>query len=113
MSSLLHSCCSSQQIDDALGGASSLNADALRCYDGSAAVLMSLIDEKGASSPAVASSSWSQLEALSDSVIEELKRRQYAAGQIIGGRYRLKALLGTGAMGQVFVAENTAIGVET
>lgn len=33
MTVLLHSCCSRQQIDDSLGGSSSLNADALRCYD--------------------------------------------------------------------------------
>ena len=73
---------------------------------------MGLIDEKGASNPAVARSGWSQLESLSDSVIEELKRRQYSVGQVIGDRFRLKALLGMGAMGQVFVAENMAIGID-
>jgi serine/threonine protein kinase len=74
------------------------------------------IQDKGASDPVVVSSGsgsgWSRLETLPDSVIEQLKRRQYSTGQTIGERYRLKALLGMGAMGQVFVAENMAIGVE-
>jgi serine/threonine-protein kinase len=49
---------------------------------------------------------------LPDAVIEQLKRRQFTVGEIIGARYRLKSLLGMGAMGQVFVADHTIIGVE-
>ncbi|HEY5945571.1 MAG TPA: serine/threonine-protein kinase [Kofleriaceae bacterium] len=45
-------------------------------------------------------------------MIAKLKRRDFEIGEIIGERYRLVSLLGTGAMGQVFVAENLATGVE-
>jgi serine/threonine-protein kinase len=68
---------------------------------------LSQIDEK-----APARSGWSRLETLPDAVIEQLKKRQYSNGHTIGERYRLKALLGVGGMGQVFVAENMAIGAE-
>ena len=54
----------------------------------------------------------SRLETLPDALIEKLRRREFAIGEVIGERYRLKSLLGMGAMGQVFVADNTAIGVE-
>jgi predicted Ser/Thr protein kinase len=54
----------------------------------------------------------SRLETLPDGVIEKLRRREFAAGEIIASHYRLKSLLGVGAMGQVFVAENLATGVE-
>jgi tRNA A-37 threonylcarbamoyl transferase component Bud32 len=73
---------------------------------------MSLIEEKEPRDTPVSGSGWSRLETLPDDVIEQLKRRQYSVGHTIGERYRLKALLGMGAMGQVFVAENMAIGVE-
>jgi len=54
----------------------------------------------------------SRLETLPDGVIEKLRRREFTDGEVIGERYRLKSLLGVGAMGQVFIAENMAIGVE-
>src|SRR3569833_3085440 len=50
----------------------------------------------------------SRLETLPDDLISKLSRRAFAIGEIIGGRYKLESLLGVGAMGQVFVAQNTA-----
>src|SRR3569623_488646 len=54
----------------------------------------------------------SRLETLPDALISKLRRREFAIGEIIGGRYKLESLLGVGAMGQVFVAQNTAISIE-
>jgi serine/threonine protein kinase len=54
----------------------------------------------------------SRLETLPDALISKLRRQEFTIGETIGGRYRLKSLLGVGAMGQVFVAENTAISVD-
>ena len=73
---------------------------------------MTPIEEKAPHESGSSDSGWSRLDTLPESVIEQLKRREYSIGHTIGERYRLKALLGTGAMGQVFVADNMAIGVE-
>jgi serine/threonine-protein kinase len=74
--------------------------------------LMSQIEEKRPGDGNVIGSGWSRLETLPDAVIEQLKKREYWIGHTIGERYRLKSLLGVGGMGQVFVAENLAIGAE-
>src|SRR5437868_3166011 len=39
-----------------------------------------------------------------------LSRRRHFIGEVIAGRYKLVERLGVGAMGQVFAAENLAIG---
>ncbi|HEX5059721.1 MAG TPA: serine/threonine-protein kinase [Kofleriaceae bacterium] len=54
----------------------------------------------------------SRLETLPDGIIEKLRRKSFVNGEIIASRFRLKSLLGTGAMGQVFVAENLATNFE-
>ncbi len=72
---------------------------------------MSLTQQSG-SSPGLSGSGWSRLDTLPEHVIEQLRKRQFTIDERIGERYRLKSLLGTGAMGQVFIAENMAIGAE-
>jgi serine/threonine-protein kinase len=52
----------------------------------------------------------SRVDTLPDAFAERVERRQLAVGDIVGQRYRLVEVLGGGAMGQVFVAENLAIG---
>ncbi|HEY5950819.1 MAG TPA: serine/threonine-protein kinase [Kofleriaceae bacterium] len=54
----------------------------------------------------------SRVETLPDGMADKLKRQELTIGEVIGLRYRLKSLLGVGAMGQVFVAENMATGVD-
>jgi len=66
----------------------------------------------GAGSGAYVASGMSRLETLPDGIIEKLRRKSFVNGEIIASRYRLKSLLGTGAMGQVFVAENLATNFE-
>jgi len=52
------------------------------------------------------------VDTLPDGFSELLRRRDLAIGNVIGERYRLTALLGDGAMGQVLIAENMAIGAQ-
>jgi serine/threonine-protein kinase len=52
----------------------------------------------------------SRVDTLPDDFVALLKHRPYVTGDLIGGRYRLLQTLGDGAMGQVFVGENLAIG---
>jgi predicted Ser/Thr protein kinase len=59
-----------------------------------------------------AATGWSRLETLPESEIEKLRRREFTAGEVIGGRYKLVAQLGMGAMGQVFLAENMTTNVD-
>jgi tRNA A-37 threonylcarbamoyl transferase component Bud32 len=53
---------------------------------------------------------FARVDTLPDGFAELLKRRQLRVGDVVGNRYRLLEVLGDGAMGQVFVAENQAIG---
>jgi predicted Ser/Thr protein kinase len=57
-------------------------------------------------------SEFARIDTLPDGFAELLKRRQLRAGDVVGNRYRLIEVLGNGAMGQVFVAENQAIGIK-
>ncbi len=59
-------------------------------------------------SPTRLKDSASRAETLPDALDKSIPR----PGDVVGGRYRLIRQIGDGAMGQVFVAENTAIGVE-
>jgi serine/threonine protein kinase len=59
-----------------------------------------------------AAAGWSRLETLPEAEIEKLRRREFQVGEVIGGRYKLVAQLGVGAMGQVFWAENMTTGVD-
>jgi tRNA A-37 threonylcarbamoyl transferase component Bud32 len=52
----------------------------------------------------------SRVDSLPESFIQLLQRRPVLIGDVIAGRYKLTEALGDGAMGQVFVAENLAIG---
>ncbi len=52
----------------------------------------------------------SRIEDLPDGFADLLARRPVLIGDVIAERYRLVEVLGDGAMGQVFVAENLAIG---
>jgi tRNA A-37 threonylcarbamoyl transferase component Bud32 len=52
----------------------------------------------------------SRVDTLTDEFSQLLSRRPYVVGDVIAGRYRLAGILGEGAMGQVFVAENLSIG---
>jgi tRNA A-37 threonylcarbamoyl transferase component Bud32 len=52
----------------------------------------------------------SRVDTLPDSFIQLLQRRPVLIGDVIAGRYKILQALGDGAMGQVFIAENLAIG---
>jgi serine/threonine-protein kinase len=52
----------------------------------------------------------SRVDALPESLVRLLQTRPLFVGDVIAGRYKLLQTLGDGAMGQVFVAENLAIG---
>lgn len=51
----------------------------------------------------------SRVDTLPEGFLEKLRSRLPAIGEVIGGRYKLVRMLGRGAMGHVFVAENLAI----
>src|SRR5437870_4707105 len=53
---------------------------------------------------------FARIDTLPDGFADILQRRTLQAGDVVGGRYKLLELLGGGAMGYVFVAENNAIG---
>jgi serine/threonine protein kinase len=53
---------------------------------------------------------FSRIDTLPDGFADILKRRTLQVGDVVGGRYKLVEVLGGGAMGHVFVAENQAIG---
>jgi predicted Ser/Thr protein kinase len=53
---------------------------------------------------------FSRIDTLPDGFAEILKRRSLQPGDVVGERYRLLEVLGGGAMGHVFTAENRAIG---
>jgi tRNA A-37 threonylcarbamoyl transferase component Bud32 len=53
----------------------------------------------------------SRIDTLPDGFAERLGARPLGVGDVIGSRYRLVESLGHGGMGQVFVAENVAIGL--
>src|SRR5262249_33964702 len=53
---------------------------------------------------------FSRIDTLPDGSAEILKRRTLQPGDVIGERYKLLEVLGGGAMGHVFTAENRAIG---
>jgi tRNA A-37 threonylcarbamoyl transferase component Bud32 len=52
----------------------------------------------------------SRVDTLPDSFVQLLQRRPVLIGDVISARYKILQALGDGAMGQVFVAENLAIG---
>jgi eukaryotic-like serine/threonine-protein kinase len=52
----------------------------------------------------------SRVDTLPESLVRLLQSRPLFVGDVISGRYKLVQTLGDGAMGQVFVAENLAIG---
>ena len=52
----------------------------------------------------------SRVDRLSEEFTRLLSQRPPEIGDVLGGRYRVTELLGVGGMGQVFVAENLAIG---
>ena len=51
----------------------------------------------------------SRVDTLPDGVAEVLRAKEPVVGDIIGVRYQILGVLGNGAMGRVFLAENTAI----
>ncbi|MGZ3407804.1 MAG: serine/threonine-protein kinase, partial [Polyangia bacterium] len=53
---------------------------------------------------------YSRIDTLPDGFADILKRRTLRPGDVIGERYKLLEVLGGGAMGHVFTAENRAIG---
>ncbi len=53
----------------------------------------------------------SRIDTLPDGFAKLLEGQVLGVGDVIGGRYRLIEELGNGGMGQVFVAENIAIGM--
>jgi predicted Ser/Thr protein kinase len=53
---------------------------------------------------------FSRIDTLPDGFADILKRRSLQPGDIVGERYKLIEVLGGGAMGHVFTAENRAIG---
>ncbi|MCU1279825.1 MAG: Serine/threonine protein kinase, partial [bacterium] len=58
----------------------------------------------------VSDGGYSRIDTLPDGFAEILKRRTLAPGDVVGERYKLLEVLGGGAMGHVFTAENRAIG---
>lgn len=52
----------------------------------------------------------SRIDTLADGFIKSISRRPHVIGDVIATRYKLVENLGEGGMGQVFVAENLAIG---
>jgi tRNA A-37 threonylcarbamoyl transferase component Bud32 len=67
-------------------------------------------DPSGDGEPA--GKSRSRLDTLPSGFEERLRATAVEPGDLIGGRYLLIERLGSGAMGDVFVAENTAIGLK-
>ena len=53
---------------------------------------------------------FSRIDTLPDGFADILKRRSLQPGDVVGERYKLLEVLGGGAMGYVFTAENRAIG---
>ncbi len=53
---------------------------------------------------------FSRIDTLPDGFADILKRRSLQPGDVVGERYELREVLGGGAMGHVFTAENRAIG---
>jgi predicted Ser/Thr protein kinase len=53
---------------------------------------------------------YSRIDTLPDGFADILKRRSLRPGDVVGERYKLLEVLGGGAMGHVFTAENRAIG---
>jgi serine/threonine-protein kinase len=58
-----------------------------------------------------ASETPSRVDTLPEHFADMMRRNRLAVGDVIGERYQIVQLLGLGAMGQVFVAENLAIGI--
>src|SRR5215813_5507051 len=52
----------------------------------------------------------SRVDTLPDAFAALLHAHKFQIGDVIGDRYRIDRVLGAGAMGDVFVAENIAIG---
>src|SRR4051812_30348535 len=53
----------------------------------------------------------SRIDTLPDGFDKLIGRASVIVGEVIGGRYKLIKSLGSGGMGEVFVAENIAIGM--
>ena len=53
----------------------------------------------------------SRVDTLPEHFAEMMRRNRLAVGDVIGERYQIVQMLGGGAMGQVFVAENLAISI--
>ena len=56
--------------------------------------------------------SFPRVDTLPEEFAAQLGRQAIAVGQVVGARYKLVEKLGGGAMGEVFVAENLAIGAK-
>ena len=67
-------------------------------------------DKGGAPLPEPPRGAVSRVDTLPEALVKLITSRPLFVGDVVAGRYKLMQTLGDGAMGQVFVAENLAIG---
>jgi predicted Ser/Thr protein kinase len=67
-------------------------------------------DERQSTLPRLVSLGASRVDTVAEEFLRGLSRRRTVVGDVLAGRYRVLRELGDGGMGQVFVAENLAIG---